>query len=240
MHSEVTFFGLFKIPLFWLPANTAVMLYIIACLGLFSYFISKRLKLVPNHTMQSIVELLIEGIKNLMEETMGRHGKKYFPFIATFGIYILISNILGLIPGLLPPTSNLNTTAGLAVIVFAATHIIGVKEHGMKYVKHFMGPSIFSSPLKIWHIPLMILFTVLMLFVETISHLVRPVSLSLRLFGNIMGHELIVGVLLMLMPLAYPLLAFSTVIGVLVVFIQAFIFSLLSMMYIGGALEEQH
>jgi len=86
----------------------------------------------------------------------------------------------------------------------------------------------------------MIIMAPLMIFVESISHLVRPVSLSLRLFGNIMGHELVVGVLLMLMPLAYPLLALSTALGVLVVFIQAFIFSLLSMMYIGGALEEPH
>lgn len=226
MHSEVTFFGLFRIPLFGLPANTAVMLYIIACLGLFSYFISKRLKLVPNHIIQGIVELLIEGIKNLVEEIMGHHGKKYFPLIATFGIYILVSNLLSLIPGLLPPTANLNTTAGLAVIVFIATHIIGIKEHGFKYIKHFVGPVWWLSPV--------------MIPIEIISHLVRPVSLSLRLFGNIMGHELIVGVLIILMPFAYPLLAISTALGVLVVFIQAFIFSLLSMMYIGSALEEAH
>lgn len=214
------------LPLFGLPAHTAVMLYIILCLGLFSYFVSKRLALVPKNTVQSVVELLVEGIKNLVEETMGHHGKKYFPFIATFGIYILISNILGLIPGLLPPTANLNTTAGLAIIVFAATHIIGIKEHGIGYVKHFVGP--------VWWL------TPLMIPIEVISHLVRPVSLSLRLFGNMMGHELIVGVMLMLMPLVYPLLALSTALGVLVAFIQAFVFSLLSMMYIGGALEEPH
>lgn len=214
------------LPLLGLPAHTAVMLYIILCLGLFSYFVSKRLALIPNNTVQSVVELLVEGIKNLVEETMGHHGKKYFPFIATFGIYILISNILGLIPGMLPPTANLNTTAGLAIIVFAATHIIGIKEHGIGYVKHFVGP--------VWWL------TPLMIPIEVISHLVRPVSLSLRLFGNMMGHELIVGVMLMLMPLVYPLLALSTALGVLVAFIQAFVFSLLSMMYIGGALEEPH
>ncbi|MBI5048619.1 MAG: F0F1 ATP synthase subunit A [Deltaproteobacteria bacterium] len=228
MHPEII------LPLFNLPAHTAIMLYIILCLGLFSYFVSRRLQLVPNGVVQSIAELFVEGIKNLVEETMGHHGKKYFPFIATFGIYILISNILGLIPGLLPPTANLNTTAGLAVIVFIATHVIGIKEHGFKYLKHFIGP--------IGGLPfiLMIVMTPLMIFVETISHLVRPVSLSLRLFGNIMGHELIVGVLLLLMHLAYPLLALSTALGVLVAFIQAFIFSLLSMMYIGSALEEAH
>ncbi|HAG51302.1 MAG: ATP synthase F0 subunit A [Deltaproteobacteria bacterium GWC2_42_51] len=222
------------LPLFGLAAHTAIMLYIIACLGVLSYLVSRRLESIPNNIGQNIAEFVVEGIGNFVEETMGHHGKKYFPLIATLGIYILISNLLGLIPGLLPPTSNLNTTAGLAVIVFVATHIIGVKEHGIKYLKHFMGP-LGGLPLI-----LRILMTPLMIFVETISHLVRPVSLSLRLFGNIMGHELIVGVLLLLMPIAYPLLALSTALGVLVVFIQAFIFSLLSMMYLGGALEEAH
>ena len=222
------------LPLFGLAAHTAIMLYIIACLGVLSYLVSRRLESIPNNIGQNIAEFVVEGIGNFVEETMGHHGKKYFPLIATLGIYILISNLLGLIPGLLPPTSNLNTTAGFAVIVFVATHIIGVKEHGIKYLKHFMGP-LGGLPLI-----LRILMTPLMIFVETISHLVRPVSLSLRLFGNIMGHELIVGVLLLLMPIAYPLLALSTALGVLVVFIQAFIFSLLSMMYLGGALEEAH
>ncbi|MBI3755242.1 MAG: F0F1 ATP synthase subunit A, partial [Deltaproteobacteria bacterium] len=188
--------------------------------------ISKRLELIPHKVSQSVAELIVEGIKNFVEETMGQHGKKYFPLIATFGIYILISNFLGLIPGFLPPTANLNTTVGLAIIVFCATHIIGVKEHGIKYMRHFIGPVWWLAPL--------------MIPIEVISHFVRPVSLSLRLFGNMMGHELIVGILVVLMPLAYPLLALSTALGVLVVFIQAFIFSLLSMMYIGSALEEAH
>ena len=212
------------LPLFGLPPHTGVMLYIILCLGLFSYFVSKRLTLVPNNTAQSIVELLVEGIKNLVEETMGHHGKKYFPFVATLGIYILISNILGLIPGLLPPTANLNTTAGLAIIVFAATHIIGIKEHGLGYVKHFVGP--------VWWL------TPLMIPIEVISHIVRPVSLSLRLFGNMMGHELIIGILLLLAPLFVPVPV--QMLGILVSFIQAFIFSLLATMYIGGAIEEEH
>lgn len=217
------------LPLFGLQAHTAFMLYIMLCLGIFSYMVSRRLELIPHKISQSIAEIAVDGIKNFVEETMGHRGKKYFPFIATLGIYILISNLLGLIPGLYPPTSNLNTTAGLALIVFVTTHIIGVKEHGIKYLKHFVGPVIWLAPL--------------MIPIEIVSHLVRPVSLSLRLFGNIMGHELVVGVLLLLVslaPFAYPLLALSTAIGVLVVFIQAFIFSLLSMMYIGGALEEAH
>lgn len=213
------------IPTFGLHPHTAIMIYIIAGLAVFAFLISGRLKLVPGKT-QSIVELVVDAFMGLVDETMGHKGRKYFPFVLTFAVFIFVSNVLGLIPGLLPPTANLNTTLGLAAIVFFATHIIGVKEHGIKYFKHFMGPVWWLAPL--------------MIPIEIIGHLARPVSLSLRLFGNMMGHEQIVGVLLILMPIAYPLLALSTVLGVLVVFIQAFIFALLSMMYIGGALEEAH
>ncbi|MBI5588249.1 MAG: F0F1 ATP synthase subunit A [Deltaproteobacteria bacterium] len=213
------------IPTFGLHPHTAIMIYIIAGLAVFAFLMSGRLKLVPGKT-QSIVELVVDAFMGLVDETMGHKGRKYFPFVLTFAVFIFVSNVLGLIPGLLPPTANLNTTLGLAVIVFFATHIIGVKEHGIKYFKHFMGPVWWLAPL--------------MIPIEIIGHLARPVSLSLRLFGNMMGHEQIVGVLLILMPIAYPLLALSTVLGVLVVFIQAFIFALLSMMYIGGALEEAH
>lgn len=213
------------VPTFGLQAHTAIMIYIIISLSIFSVIMSRRMRLVPGRT-QSILELVVDSFMNLVDETMGHKGKKYFPFVLTFAVFIFVSNVLGLIPGLLPPTANLNTTLALAVIVFLATHIIGVKEHGLKYFKHFMGPVWWLAPL--------------MIPIEIIGHLARPVSLSLRLFGNMMGHEQIVGVLLILMPIAYPLLALSTVLGVLVVFIQAFIFALLSMMYIGGALEEAH
>lgn len=200
-----------------------MMLYVMLGLGVFSYILKRRLSLVPGG-VQSVTELLISGIERLVDETMGHHGKKYFPLVATFGLYILISNLTGLIPGLLPPTANLNTTVGLALIVFVLTHIIGVKEHGVKYLKHFVGPVWWLAPL--------------MVPIEIISHLSRPLSLSFRLFGNMMGHELIIAVLLILVPFLLPLPIL--VLGILVSFIQAFIFSLLTMVYIGGALEEAH
>lgn len=213
------------IPTFGLQVHTAFMLYVMLGLTVFSAVMAKRLRLVPGRT-QSIVELAVTSFEGMVDETMGRKGRKYFPFIMTFAVFIFVSNLLGLIPGLLPPTANLNTTLALALIVFVTTHIVGVREHGFKYLKQFMGPALWLAPL--------------MIPIEIIGHLARPVSLSLRLFGNIMGHEQIVAVLLILMPIAYPLLALSTVLGVLVVFIQAFIFALLSMMYIGTALEEPH
>lgn len=213
------------IPTFGLHAHTAIMIYIIIGLAIFSFVISGKLSLVPGK-VQSILEIVVDAFMGLVDETMGHKGRKYFPLVLTFAVFIFVSNVLGLIPGLMPPTANLNTTLGLALIVFIATHVIGIREHGIKYLKHFMGPVWWLAPL--------------MIPIEIIGHIARPVSLSLRLFGNMMGHEQIVGVLLILMPIAYPLLALSTVLGVLVVFIQAFIFALLSMMYIGGALEEAH
>jgi len=213
------------LPTFGLHAHTAIMIYIIIGLTVFAFIMSGKLKLVPGK-VQSILELVVNAFMGLVDETMGHKGRKYFPFVLTFAVFIFVSNVLGLIPGLLPPTANLNTTLALALIVFLATHIIGVKEHGIKYFKHFTGPVWWLAPL--------------MIPIEIIGHLARPVSLSLRLFGNMMGHEQIVMVLLILMPIAYPLLAVSTALGILVIFIQAFIFALLSMLYLGGALEEAH
>lgn len=213
------------LPRFGLHPHTAVMIYIVIGLGIFSLIAGSRVKMVPGK-MQSLLEIVVSAYIGLVDDNMGHKGRAYFPFIMTFAVFIFVSNALGLFPGLMPPTSNLNVTLGLALIVFFATHVIGFKEHGFKYLKHFVGPVWWLAPL--------------MIPIEIIGHLARPLSLSLRLFGNMMGHEQIVGVLLILMPIAYPLLAVSTLLGVLVIIIQAFIFSLLSMLYIGGALEEAH
>lgn len=213
------------LPTFGLHAHTAVLIYTLIALVVFAVLMRGKFTLVPGK-IQSMLELGVELFMGLVEETMGHKGKKYIPFILTLALLILICNALSFVPGLMPPTSNFNTTMGLGLTVFFATHIIGVKEHGLKYFKHFIGPVWWLAPL--------------MIPIELIGHLARPVSLALRLFGNIMGHEQIVGVFLVMMPFAYPLLVISTLLGVLVVFLQSFIFSLLAMMYIGGALEEIH
>jgi F-type H+-transporting ATPase subunit a len=213
------------LPTFGLHAYTAVMIYIIIALTAVSIFMSRKFTLVPGK-FQSVLELIVDLFTGLLDETVGHKGRAYLPFILTFAIFILVSNFMGLIPGLLPPTSNLNTTFGLSIIVFLATHYVGVKEHGVKYFKHFMGPVWWLAPL--------------IIPIEIIGHLARPASLALRLFGNMMGHEQIDGVLLILMPVAYPLLLLTSVLGIIVFLIQAFIFSLLSMMYLGGAVEDSH
>ncbi|MEK7773628.1 MAG: F0F1 ATP synthase subunit A [Deltaproteobacteria bacterium] len=213
------------LPTFGLHAHTAVTVYAIIALLVFAFLMKGRFTMVPGK-IQSMLELGVELFIGLVDETMGHKGKKYVPFILTMAFFIFICNTLSFIPGLMAPTANFNTTMGLGITVFLATHIIGVKEHGIKYFKHFLGPVW-------WLIPLM-------LPIEMIGHLARPISLALRLFGNIMGHEQIVGVFLIMMPFAYPLLLVADLLGVLVVFLQSFIFSLLAMMYIGGALEEIH
>ncbi|MBI5827801.1 MAG: F0F1 ATP synthase subunit A [Deltaproteobacteria bacterium] len=213
------------LPTFGLHAHTALLIYTLIVLVVFAVLLKGKFALVPGK-IQSMLELGVELFMGLVEETMGHRGKKYVPFILTLAFLILICNALSFIPGLMAPTANFNTTMGLGLTVFFATHIIGVKEHGLKYFKHFIGPAWWLAPL--------------IIPIELIGHLARPISLSLRLFGNIMGHEQIVGVFLIMMPFAYPLLVVSTLLGVLVVFLQSFIFSLLAMMYIGGALEEIH
>jgi F-type H+-transporting ATPase subunit a len=160
----------------------------------------------------------------MIEETMGHKGMAYFPLIATIAFFILTSNLIALIPGFYPPTANLNTNAAMALTVFAMTHIVGIKEHGLAYFKHFCGPVIWLAPL--------------IIPIEIVGHLARPLSLTLRLFGNMYGHEIVLMIFFGLVPFIVPLP--MMLMGVLVAFIQTFVFMLLAMIYIAGSLEEAH
>jgi len=166
----------------------------------------------------------VGALENLLIETMGPHGKTYFPLIATLAIFILTANLIGLIPGFESPTSNLNTTVSMALCVFFMTHIVGIKIHGFKYIKQFLGP--------VWWL------TPLMLPIEIISHLTRPLSLSVRLFGNIQGGHIVLAVLFILVPFLVPLPILA--LKVFIAIIQTLVFALLSMMYIAGAMEGAH
>ncbi|UFS72310.1 F0F1 ATP synthase subunit A [Geomonas sp. RF6] len=188
-----------------------------------SVITTSALKSVPSG-MQNFMEVVVGGIENMLNETMGEHGKPYFMLIASLALFILVSNLIGLIPGFYPPTANINTTAALAVVVFITTHIVGVKEHGVKYVKHFMGPIIWLAPM--------------MIFIEVIGHLSRVISLTLRLFGNMNGHEMVLIIFFGLAPFLVPVP--MQLMGVLVSFIQSFVFMLLAMIYIQGSLEHAH
>ena len=186
--------------------------------------LSRGLKPIPGKG-QNILEMIVGGLEDFMVEITGPEGRAFFPFIATIFLYILVSNLLGLVPGFFSPTANINTTLSLAICTFVLTHIIGVKFHGVKYIKHFFGPVWAMAPI--------------MFIIELIGHFARVMSLSVRLFGNIFGKEKVLGIFfalagLYLAPL--PILG----LGILVSLIQAVVFMLLSIVYFAGAMEEAH
>lgn len=194
-----------------------------------SVAVRNKISLVPSG-IQNFMEVIADFVRNLSNTTIGHHwGDKFYPLLGTLFLYILTCNLFGLIPGFESPSSNINMTASIAIPVFLATHYYGVKVHGIKYINHFVGP-IRSLPA----LPLMIL----MFFIEGIGHLVRPVTLSVRLFGNMIAKHIILIVLAGLAPWIIPTLILS--LGTLVSLIQAFVFVLLTTLYLAGAVEEGH
>lgn len=199
---------------------------VMAILAILSYAATRNLKMVPSG-VQNLVETLIEALYNFIHGMMGdERTRRYFPFLCTFFLFILMSNYIGLLPGVgywapyIPPTATLSVTAGLAVIVFLSIHIFGIKENGLAYFKHFVQPMWFLLPLNI------------------VEELIKPVSLSVRLFGNVFGHEIVVMALFSLVPLLVPVPI--QLLGVLTGAIQAFVFTLLATIYITGATEKHH
>ncbi len=176
-------------------------------------------------SLQNLLETMVEAILKLISDTLGSDVARDFLFIIGASIFfILFSNLSGLIPGFTPPTDNLNTTAACALTVFFLTHYFGWKEHGVKYLKQFVGPFLWLSPL--------------MIPIEIIGHLARPMSLSLRLFGNIMGDHLVAAIFFMLCPILVPVpIAF---LGLFVAIVQTFVFTLLSLAYFEGAISHNH
>ena len=185
---------------------------------------AKSVRMVPTK-MQNFFELIISGIEEFMVDITGEEGRWLFPIVATVFIYILVCNLIGLVPGFFPPTASLNTTASCALVVVVFTHVIGLKYHGVKYIKHFLGPVW-------WMIPII-------LPIEVIGHVARILSLSFRLFGNMMGHELVLGILFVLAGAFFAPLPIMAL-GIFVALVQAFVFFLLSVMYFTGAMEHAH
>jgi F-type H+-transporting ATPase subunit a len=205
------------------PHVTYTWLIILVLVGL-SYLAARSVKIVPEGG-QNFFEVVITGIEDFMIGVTGEEGRFMFPLIASLGFFILCSNYMGVIPGFYSPTASLNTTGACALIVFTMTHVLGVKFHGIKYIKHFMGPVWWLAPL--------------IMPIEIVGHFSRILSLSIRLFGNIFGEELVLGILFFLAGL-YLAPVPMMLLGLFTGFIQAFIFCLLSMMYFAGSIEHAH
>lgn len=198
-----------------------VVMIMLIVLGLIA---AKSASLVPTK-IQNVMEIIISGIEEFTIDITGEEGRWLFPLLATVFIYIFACNIMGLIPGFFPPTASLNTTLSCALVVVVFTHVIGIKYHGIKYIKHFLGPVW-------WMVPL--IFPI-----EVIGHLARVLSLTFRLFGNMMGHELVLTILFALAGLFFAPLPIMAL-GIFIALVQAFVFYLLSVMYFAGAIEHAH
>lgn len=201
---------------------TYMWFYMFLFIGI-SLVATRGLKLVPGR-VQNFLEVAVGGLRDTVKNTMGDEGMRFFALIATLFIFIFVANLGDIAPGMYSPTANINTNASMAIIVFLLTHIVGIRVHGMKYVKQFVGPIWIMAPL--------------MIPIELIGHLARPLSLTVRLFGNIFGEDLVLVILLLLAPFLIPIPMLGLMIFTAV--IQAFVFTLLAMMYISGAMEEAH
>ncbi|MDA8325923.1 MAG: F0F1 ATP synthase subunit A, partial [Nitrospiraceae bacterium] len=183
-----------------------------AILIVLAIVIRVSMSLVPKG-VQNVVETVAEAMLNLSMENIGhKWGEFFFPLISTLFLYILLCNFFGLVPGFFSPTANINMTASMAVPVFIIYQFLGFKVHGLHYIKHFLGPirSVMALPLMI-----------LMFAVEVISHMARPLTLSVRLFGNMIAKHIILLVLAMMVPLIVPIAILG--LGVLVSIVQAFV-----------------
>jgi F-type H+-transporting ATPase subunit a len=180
----------------------------------------------PNLTLRNLFEMFTDAIMSVANGVMGEeNARRFLPLIGTLACFIFFSNLFALIPGFSPPTATLKTNVALALTVFVMTHVYGVMYNGVGYLKKFLG-----------HAPLYM--APLMVPIEIVSHLARPLSLSLRLLGNMAADHKVVAAFFGLVPLIVPVP--FLILGVLVVIIQTMVFCLLAMVYIQGAVEPEH
>lgn len=195
--------------------------------------------IVPDEgvSVRNVTEILVEFVAGMAEENMGPKWRRYFPLIGTLFFFILLSNLLGLVPGIDGATSDANVTWAWAIISFVLFQYVGIREHGWAYVNHFLGPSLFDVTLGGRKIHMRVLAP-LYAPIEIIGHLSRIFTLAVRLLANMFADHTVVGVWLLLVPPVVPAVFMG--LGVLVAFLQAYVFALLSMIYVGLALEEAH
>ncbi|PIR17041.1 MAG: ATP synthase F0 subunit A [Deltaproteobacteria bacterium CG11_big_fil_rev_8_21_14_0_20_49_13] len=208
-------------------ATAALVAIVLIALSFIAYFslrdTEKHIIPSPKLTITGLFDASIEAILKLMEGVMGERAIRYLPLIGTVFIYIFVCNLMSVMPFVAPPTDNINTNVPCAVVVFLYYNYMGIKEHGFrKYIGHFTGPIIWLAPL--------------LFVIEIISHIVRPISLSVRLFGNEVGDHVVNGIFAHLVPVGIPVVFLF--LALFVAFIQAFVFSLLSTVYIALATEH--
>ena len=214
-----------------LEPHTATALLVMVGLLLFALRARQQLVAATNPVVpddgfsaRNVAEVVTELISNLSESVIGHDGPKYVPLFASLFVFILASNLIGLIPGFTPPTDNFNVTFALGVVSFVAYNYYGLRAHGLAYLKQFMGPLLILAPL--------------MIIVELFSHLFRPASLAIRLYGNMFADHLLLGIFTDLTKLLIPVIFY--LLGTFVSLVQALVFTLLTMVYVGLAISHDH
>ncbi|HXE30444.1 MAG TPA: F0F1 ATP synthase subunit A [Terriglobales bacterium] len=208
------------------PFNNTISMEILVALLLmiFGTWMGSRLSVDSPKTWQNLTELTWGLVKSQGDEVIGHHGgDRFLPFLFTLTLFILVCNLIGLIPTFLAPTATISVTVGLALIVFALYHSVGIRKHGFSYVKQFLGPVWWLAPL--------------MLIIEVVGHVARVLSLSVRLYANMFAGDLIIGVFVALLPITG--IVFMGL-HLFVALLQTYIFVVLAMAYLGGALAEAH
>src|SRR5262245_21173934 len=188
-------------------------------------------------TLRNLMEVLVEWLAGVSRDRMGPDWRKYFPIVGTIFFFILVSNLMGLIPGLAGATSSANTTWAWAVIAWVVYTAVGIAKHKWNYLVKFMGPSFFEKEIFGRHVHFRLLMPVF-LVLEIPLDLARIMTLAVRLLANMFADHAVVLVWISLVPIGIP--AIFQGLGLVVCVLQAFVFSLLTMIYIGLALEEPH
>jgi F-type H+-transporting ATPase subunit a len=186
----------------------------------------------PRLSIRAVFEGLADMVFGLLEGVMGeKNARRFLPFLGTFFIFILFSNLISLVPGFRAPTDTLKTNIGFAVVIFLTTHILGVREHGWHYLEQFTGHLPIKSPLFI--------LVVLIFPIELVSHFIRPVTLSIRLMANMFADHAVASAFFLMVPFLVPVL--PMMLGVFVSVVQALVFTLMSATYISLAVaHEEH
>ncbi len=214
-----------------LPENAATAILVVLLLLAFALRVRPRVADVDKAvepedgvTVRNIGEVFVEMISGIAEGVIGHHHARYVPLLAAFFAFILVSNVLGLVPGFSPPTSDINTTFGLGLTSFVAYNAYGLREGGAKYLKQFLGPMLVLAPL--------------MLIIELMSHSFRPLSLGIRLFANMFADHELISIFTQLTKVGVPVIFYF--LGLLVCVVQAFVFTMLSSVYISIAVSHDH
>lgn len=214
-----------------LAPHTATSLLVMVGLLVFAWRARQQLATIKDPTVpdskvsaRNVAEVVTEALTSLAEGVLGHDAPKYIPLFGSLFLFILVANLVGLLPGVTPPTDNFNITLALGVVSFAAYNYYGVRAHGAAYLKQFMGPLLLLAPL--------------MIVVEGFSHLFRPASLAIRLYGNMFADHLLLGIFTDLTRVVVPVVFY--VLGTFVSLVQALVFTLLTMVYVGLAISHDH